>query len=305
MEMHAEPQFSVEPPEADRRPASALWLAEKPVGPTSFDLVKQFRRPLEGPWHLKVSHGGALDPFARGLMLLLVGSATRLFEHLHAAPKVYRAQVRWGLETETGDAGGQAVAGPGGVPTPEAAAAALQAFLGWTEQVPPATSNKRVDGERAYRLAHRGEAVTLPPCRVYLHDARWTEHQGGASTLELTVRGGFYVRSLVRDLGRALGTGAHVAALDRLSIGPWAAPGPSPRQLVGPAVLPWLPRLALSDAAFGALRQGAPPPGGTTTPAAWPLPAGFPSPGEVALTHLERLVGVARGEAVTLFPGGI
>jgi len=288
-----------------KRPGSALWLAEKPVGLTSFDLVKSFRAPLEGPWHLKVSHGGALDPFASGLMLLLVGAATRLFEHLHAAPKQYRATVQWGLETDTGDAGGRPVGPPGPVPEPPALEAALAPFLGWTEQVPPATSNKRVDGERAYLRAHRGEAVTLPPSRVYLHQARWTAHQGPASTLELTVRGGFYVRSLARDLGRALGTGAHLLALDRLAIGPWRTPAEGPESVGGASSLPWLPRVTLSDAQWAEVRQGRLPPFPVASPPEWTLPEGFPAPGARALTHLGRLVGVAHGEAVTLLPGGL
>jgi tRNA pseudouridine55 synthase len=288
------------------RPASALWLVEKPVGLTSFELVKQFRGPLEGPWHLKVSHGGALDPFASGLMLLLVGAATRLFEHLHAAPKRYRATVAWGQETDTGDAGGRPVGSLGAIPTPEAMEAALGAFQGWTAQVPPATSNKRVDGERAYLRAHRGEVVTLPPSPVFLHAARFTAHQASSSTLELTVRGGFYVRSLARDLGRALGTGAHLSGLERLAIGPFRSPRPGPaEQVLGPGVLPWLPALALSDAEWGAVRQGATPPTRPPEPPAWPLPPDFPSPGSRRLVHLGRLVAVAHGEAVTLLPGGI
>jgi tRNA pseudouridine55 synthase len=287
-----------------KRPPSALWLVSKPVGLTSFELLQRFRETQAGPWALKLAHGGVLDPFASGLMVVLVGAATRLFERLHDAPKVYRATVRWGVETDTGDAGGKPVTQPGPTPDAEALQAALAPFLGWTEQVPPATSNKRVDGERAYVRAHRGEVVTLPPSRVYLHQARWTEHAQDTSTLELVARGGFYVRSLARDLGRALGTGAHLTALQRRAIGPWHIPN-ADEQLQGPGVLPWLPRVRLSDAQLGRVRLGEAPDLGALEPPDWPLPVGFPAAGAVRLVHLERLVGVVHGDRVTLLPGGV
>ena len=101
-----------------KRPASALWRVHKPVGATSASLVEDFRRKHAGNFTLKVSHGGVLDPFAEGLVLLLVGAANRLFEALHEVPKTYVATVRWGVETDTGDAGGREVrrADAGGLP---------------------------------------------------------------------------------------------------------------------------------------------------------------------------------------------
>lgn len=282
-----------------KRPASAIWCVDKPVGAASSSLVDAFRDEYSGPWPLKVSHGGVLDPFAHGLVLLLVGAANRLFEALHEAPKTYLATVQLGLETDTGDAGGREVQrGDASAVRPEAIDTVLQTFLGWTEQVPPATSNKRVDGERAYVRAHRGEQVELPAQRVYCHSARRLEDPN-ALRLELTVRGGFYVRSLAIDLGRALGCGAHLSALERTAIGPWTVET-SPR--MGRDVLPWLPSVELTDAELGALRQGAPLPTRELTPPEWPLPAGFPQPtfGPRAF-HLGKLVAVGR----TLLPGGM
>lgn len=289
-----------------KRPPSALWLYGKPVGESSFGVVQRFRAAHAGPWALKVAHGGVLDPFAHGLVLVLVGAATRLFERLHEVPKRYLAEVQWGVETDTGDAGGRVTFETGRVPQPAPCEAALQAKLGWGEQVPPVTSNKRVDGERAWRRAHRGEVVVLPPSPVFLHQASWRAHQrADRSWLELVVRGGFYVRSLVRDLGVALGVGAHVVTLERSAIGPWTTPVGAPVQQVGEQVLPWLPVQRLSDEEWGRVRRGEPLVLAPTEPPTWPVPGGFPSTRWVRLMHQGRLVAVSDGVATTVLPGGV
>ena len=264
---------------------AGLYLAHKPVGQTSFSLVlamiEEIRLSGLRPDKLPVCHGGALDPFAEGLMLLLAGQTTRLMELLHPIPKTYVAQVRWGAETDNGDLLGRVVAeGDPAALTPAQLDLALPAFLGFQEQVPPNTSNKRVDGERAYAKAHRGEEFVLPPSRVYLHAARFTAHAlPRESTLELTCRGGYYVRSLARDLGRALGCRAHLGALRRTAIGPWSDPGPGVRvHLRGPQLLPWCPSRAVSVAEEKALRAFKPIGRGAINPPDWPLPAGFPDP---------------------------
>ena len=290
-----------------KRPPSAVWLTAKPVGVTSASLVDDFRRAHAGNFTLKVSHGGVLDPFAEGLVVLLVGAANRLFEALHEVPKRYVARVEWGVETETGDAAGPVVQrADASALTEGQLEQALAPFHGWTDQVPPATSNKRVDGERAYARVHRGEAVTLPAQRVYLHSARWLSHALPAhSTLELWVRGGFYVRSLAIELGRRLGVGAHLSALARTHLGPWEAPG-APVQLTGVDVLPWLPSMALSDAQWGALKAGTPVAAGALTAPPWALPGGFPAPtAGVRAFHQGRLVALLRESGPLLLPGGI
>lgn len=293
-----------------KRPPSALWLVHKPVGSTSASLVDELRRELAGDYPLKVSHGGVLDPFAEGLVILLVGAANRLFERLHEVPKVYRAEVAWGLETDTCDAGGRPVSSPA-APRAELSPAGLEAalapFVGWTEQVPPNTSNKWVDGERAYVRAHRGEQFTLPAQRVYCHAAHWLAHDlPRASTLELSVRGGFYVRSLARDLGRALGCGAHLARLVRTALGPWCSPPPGERlPLTGADVLPWLPSVDLTDDEWGLVRRGAALPTRAPRPATWSLPPGFPSTTWLRALHSGRLVAVQGDAAPVLLPGGI
>lgn len=289
-----------------KRPPSALWRVHKPVGVTSASLVDEFRRSHGGNFTLKVSHGGVLDPFAEGLVLLLVGAANRLFEALHEVPKTYVAQVAWGLETDTGDAGGREVSrGDSSALGADQLDAALIRFRGWTDQVPPATSNKRVGGERAYEKAHRGEAVVLPAQQVYLHSARWLAHQLPlSSTLEVVVRGGFYVRSLAVDLGRALGVGAHLSALRRAAIGPYEDVS-EPVQHTGREVLSWLPSMELSDAQWGELKKEVSPQV-ISTPGTWPLPEGFPAPtAGVRAMHRGRLVALIRNGPPLLLPGGI
>ena len=289
-----------------KRPASALWRVHKPPGVSSASLVEDFRRTHGGNFTLKVSHGGVLDPFAEGLVLLLVGAANRLFEALHEVPKSYVAEVQWGLETDTGDAGGREVSrGQTSGLEPDQLEGALIPFRGWTAQIPPSTSNKRVDGERAYQKAHRGETVVLPPQQVYLHSARWRAHElPVSSTLEVVVRGGFYVRSLAVELGRALGVGAHVSTLKRISIGPYADVR-EPVQHTGREVLPWLPSMELSDAQWGELKKGVSPEV-IAKPPSWALPDGFPPPGAgVRAFHQDRLVALIRNGAPMLLPGGI
>ena len=262
---------------------SGIHLVHKAVGQSSFDVIRGFkRRAFEaGQKKLALGHGGTLDPFAEGLLLVLAGQATRLMELMHPLPKTYLAEVAWGVETDTCDLHGKPVSETEVVPTEEALDAALAPFLGWTEQIPPATSAKKIDGEAAYKKAHRGEDVTMKPCRVFLLSARWLAHDlPQRSTLELTCRGGFYVRSLARDLGRALGCGAHLSALRRTAIGPWADPGDGQEQLLtGSDLLPWCPSRLLSDEEAEHLSHGRAIPVVEAVPATWSMPAGFPDPG--------------------------
>jgi tRNA pseudouridine55 synthase len=250
-----------------------IHLVHKRPGETSFSLVRAFA----GSTGLRACHGGALDPFAEGLLLLLAGPATRLFELLHPVPKTYEAEIAWGVETDNGDPLGRPVAtGDASSLTPAQLERGLIEHLGWRDQVPPATSNKRVDGERAYLRAHRGEEVVLPPSRVYLHEARFLEHDlPRASRLRLVVRGGYYVRALVRDLGRELGARAHLTALRRVSIGPWSDPAGEPEIVSGPAVLPWASLREMSHSEDLKIRCGAPLPRGDLAEPEWRCPPGF------------------------------
>lgn len=244
-----------------------------------------------------VCHGGALDPFAEGLMLVLVGPATKLFPSLHAAPKTYVATVKWGVETDNGDLLGKTVAesDASGL-TPDQLDAALKPMLGWTEQVPPLHSNKRVNGERAWLKVKRGDQFELPGSRVYLHSARWLSHAlPDHSVLEVVCRGGYYVRSLARDLGQALGCRAHLTALDRTAIGPWKSPPPGERVYVArEGLLPWLPSRALTDDEMGFLKRVDALPTTQHQRPSWPFPPGFPPPVplQVRAFHLGKLVAL-------------
>ena len=275
-----------------------VWLVHKEPGSSSFDVVRGFRREAAeaGRAKLALGHGGTLDPFAEGLLLVLAGQATRLMELLHPLPKTYLARVAWGAETDSGDHQGLVVA-QGPAPELDRLQPALVPFLGWQEQVPPATSAKKIGGEAAYRKAHRGEEVVLPPSRVFLHQAEWVSHDlPRSSTLRLTCRGGFYVRSLARDLGRVLGCPAHLSALARTAIGPWDDPGPGTRNLVqGEGLVPWCPARELDEAEADHLRHGRPIPLGSLRGPDWPLPAGFPDPdAPVRALHQGRLVALLR-----------
>jgi tRNA pseudouridine55 synthase len=286
-------------------PQPGIYLAHKPRGETSFSLVHGLMEAarLARIRKLPICHGGALDPFAEGLLLLLAGPATRLMEALHPVPKTYLARIEWGMETDNGDLLGRAVArGEASALTPALAAAALAPLLGWTDQVPPAFSNKRVEGERAYLKAHRGEEVVLPPSRVYLHAAEFVEHDlPSRSMLELTCRGGYYVRSLARDLGRALGCRAHLSALRRTAIGPWRDPeGGGALHLSGEALLPWLPSRLVTDREGKLIAMGKPIGPGPVQPPAWPLPEGFPGAPQVRALHRSKLVGLLGLDGATL-----
>lgn len=191
----------------------------KPVGPTSHDLVDFVRRLL--PRGVKVGHAGTLDPFAEGMLPLLVGGATRLADLVGQGEKTYRAVVDLSADTDTGDPTGAVIQGfeqPAGLDRArlEAVAAGL---VGEQRQTPPAYSAVRVDGERAYARARRGEEVAMPERTVTIHELEVLDFAW--PTLEFRVRcsRGTYVRSLGRDLGRALGAGGHLRALVREAVG--------------------------------------------------------------------------------------
>jgi tRNA pseudouridine55 synthase len=171
----------------------------------------------------RIGHAGTLDPFATGLLVLLVGRATRLMRYVHDEPKLYDAVVRFGTETDTEDLHG-AVVREAPLPAIPAIEGAAQRLLGETDQVPPAYSAKRVAGRRAYALARAGAVVELPAVRVTVHSVGLSAFEGMPDAVEqcqmrVSCAGGTYVRSLARDLARAAGSAAHLTALRRLEAG--------------------------------------------------------------------------------------
>ncbi|HEX7545660.1 MAG TPA: tRNA pseudouridine(55) synthase TruB [Gemmatimonadaceae bacterium] len=204
-------------PKGPTTAAEGLLLVDKPAGVSSHDVVAVARRTLG---EKRIGHAGTLDPFATGLLVLLLGRATRLIQYLPDEPKVYEAVVRFGQETDTEDAGGVVVR-EAPLPTAAALEAARERLVGTIAQVPPAYSAKHVDGKRAYQLARRGVDLVLAPVDVTVNALELsgfeTTDAGTVSRCRMRVEcgGGMYVRSLARDLARAAGSAAHLETLRR------------------------------------------------------------------------------------------
>jgi tRNA pseudouridine55 synthase len=197
-----------------------LLLIDKPAGLTSHDVVARIRRSSGEP---SIGHTGTLDPLATGLLPLLVGRATRLASLLIGSDKSYDATIRLGFSTETDDEEGQPTGEPQAeLPSDDAVMNVLQQFTGELEQVPPQHSAKRVNGQRAYRLARRSRPVQLQPVTVIVRRLDWRGREGDRLLVAVTASSGFYVRALARDLGAALGCGAHLAGLRRTASGPFS-----------------------------------------------------------------------------------
>ena len=201
---------------APRFEAHGVLVVDKPTGPTSHDVVQVARRSFGA----RVGHTGTLDPLASGVLPLVLGRATRLARFMSAGEKTYEATVVFGRETDTYDAAGQTTAETGDAPAAEALAALVAALPGRRPQTPPAYSAKKIGGEAAHRLARRDAAVVPAPVEVEIHEATLLGVDGAEARLRLRVSAGFYVRSLAHDLGRQLGTGAHLGALRRVRVGP-------------------------------------------------------------------------------------
>ena len=193
-------------------------LVAKPAGPTSHDIVDMARRALD---EKRIGHLGTLDPFAKGLLVLLVGRATRLAPFAAEWAKAYDGVIRLGVTTDTDDLTGQVVAtAPWTGITPAHLADVVGRFRGTYEQTPPAYSAVKVAGERAYRRARRGETVALEPRAVDIRELEIVEATPPDLQFRAVVSAGTYIRSLARDIGAALGCGAHLAALRRTAVGP-------------------------------------------------------------------------------------
>jgi tRNA pseudouridine55 synthase len=195
---------------------SGILLIDKPEGVTSFEVVRRARKALGVR---KIGHLGTLDPMATGLLPLCLLEATKLVPYLMPEAKVYRAKVRLGVATDTQDATGAVVATSEALPAPAQIYQAAAALVGEVTQVPPMYSALHCQGERAYRRARRGEAVDLPPRTVTVYELAVDEVAIPEFTMTVRCSQGTYVRTLAKDLGDALGCGAHLAALRRLAVG--------------------------------------------------------------------------------------
>lgn len=204
-----------------------------------------------------VGHAGTLDPFATGLLVVLIGKATRLARFVESERKTYRATVRFGVATDTDDGTGTELrrVTPDDWPGHGAMASAAHAMLGTHLQRPPAYSAKHVDGRRAYDLARRGEAVELAPVPVTIERLDVVSWAPPDLELDAVVGKGTYLRAIARDLGESLGLPAHCAALRRTAIGPHAvADAIAPQAVTVDAVrtpaamVTHLPRVVLDEA---------------------------------------------------------
>ena len=194
-------------------------LVDKPAGKTSHDVVAAVRRELPGK--RRVGHAGTLDPFATGLLIVLVGRATRAQRFFMALPKTYVVVARFGAVSTTGDPEGEITETGTGVPEP------LVLPTGEIRQRPPAYSAVKVEGERAYRRARRGEEVEIPERVVSVTRFEEVGREGDRVELEVECSSGTYVRSLVADLGDA-----YCQALRRTAIGPFSVDDADPARIV-------------------------------------------------------------------------
>jgi tRNA pseudouridine55 synthase len=201
------------------------WIIlDKPVGLGSTQAVGAVKRCLReaGEPKTKIGHGGTLDPLASGVLPIALGEATKLCGRMLDATKAYDFIVRFGEETDTLDAEGQAIASSEARPTLEQIEAVLPRFTGDIEQVPPAYSALKIGGKAAYARARAGEDIEMKPRRATIHSLSLRVATEDEVTLAATVSKGTYIRSLARDIARALGTVGHISYLRRTRAGPFS-----------------------------------------------------------------------------------
>jgi tRNA pseudouridine55 synthase len=200
----------------------SLLIVDKPSGPSSFTVVKRVRALL-GKRREKVGHGGTLDPFASGVLPICIGEGTKVLAFLLDADKAYEAVARFGVETDTLDVTGKVVAEHGvGDLSAVAVEAALIAFRGPIEQVPPMYSALKRDGRPLYSYARAGETVERAARKVTIHELEMVGFEApDRARLRVRCSKGTYIRSLAADLGTRLGIGAHLVELRRTASGPF------------------------------------------------------------------------------------
>jgi tRNA pseudouridine55 synthase len=248
------------------------WVClDKPFGMGSTEAVSKVRRLFDAQ---KAGHAGTLDPLASGILPIALGEATKTVPFMMEAQKVYRFTINWGISTDSLDREGEITGRSDVRPDVEAVRAALPAFVGEIDQVPPQFSAIKVDGQRAYDLAREGTDFELASRRVMIHEATVSDAPD-ADHVELTIRTGkgVYVRSLARDLAAVLGAEGHVSALRRERVGPFSTENAVTldfltdlvhRDAASEGLLPVatalddIPELAVTDQDAFSLRQGRP-----------------------------------------------
>ena len=293
------------------RPPEGVLLVDKPAGPTSHDVVEQVRRALRPR---RAGHAGTLDPFATGLLVVVLGRATRLVRYLAGGAKTYEGIIRLGLTTDTDDVTGRPLGEEAlpADPEPGVLEAAARALTGRLLQEPPVFSARKVSGVPAHRRARRGQPVELKATEVTVHEFDLGEPAGARIPFRAVVSPGTYIRALARDLGRQLGTGACLESLRRVASEPWrvedaVAPG-LPAEVLSGHVLDLdriplaLPSVRLDETAerrfvLGQAVEPAEGPEPGIPPPGMPGPPGPPGPDDArvrVLTLSGRFLGVGR-----------
>ncbi len=272
----------------------------KPVGPTSHDVVYRCRRILGR--ETKVGHTGTLDPFASGVLVIVTGQATRLARYLQATEKEYIAEVRLGQETDTCDREGRIVAEK---PVPSLSErdteSALQRFRGPIQQIPPMYSAVKINGKRLYKLARKNETIERPPRDVEIFSLDLVEETENRLKLKIICSSGTYIRSLAHDLGLNMGCGAHLSSLVRTRSGPFTISETltldelkkDPRAALVPmhCLLPEIPSIEINRNEARLVRDGRPLPGKTASERS-----------EYRLTHHGELVSISLCHGELLHP---
>lgn len=205
-----------------------ILLVDKPVGWTSFDVVAKIRGQLKAEYRgrgetptkrqLRVGHAGTLDPFATGLLVILLGDATKRAGEFLKLDKVYEATVYLGASSTTGDPEGEITQNAATQPDLEAIKATLNTFTGSITQTPPAYSAIKVGGQRAYKLARAGKEVEVPSRIVEIYSIELLDYTYPELKIRTHVSSGTYIRTLAEDIGRTLGTGAYCSQLRRVAV---------------------------------------------------------------------------------------
>jgi tRNA pseudouridine55 synthase len=221
-------------------------LVDKPAGPSSFAVVRRLRDRTGA----RAGHAGTLDPFATGLLLVLLGASTRLAQYLVGLDKRYQTAVDLRTRTSTGDLEGDAVERHD-APTSAELEERLAGLRGDVELPVPAASAVKIHGERAYRLARRGVQVEMPMRRSSVHELVLLDYDAGVAHLDLSVSSGTYVRAIADALG------GHCTALRRTEVGPFDVADADETRIVPPSeALGFLPALEVDEQGAAAIRQG-------------------------------------------------
>lgn len=201
-----------------------ILLIDKPANMTSFGVVARLRRVLtkEAGKKVKVGHTGTLDPFATGLMIIVTGKECRNAQRYSKLDKVYEATIHLGEISSTGDPEGERTFVNDHAPTQEEVEQALRAFVGQVQQHPPIYSAIKINGQRAYKLARKGETVEMPLRKVTIYSLELLRYSYPEVRVRTCVSSGTYIRTLAEDIGKKLGTGAYCSELRRTAIAEWS-----------------------------------------------------------------------------------